>query len=372
MERYDYEERARLRNQGGSDRFYNADRHNRFRDDDDRFGREDRESDFDRYTRNRYGRGDSGRSQQSGFGYNQDRPDRWNSQYSSNERYGSFGGGDRWEYRPQEDYRSLRDDGRYGFGSQRAYNEYDQSFDSNLGGRYPSSRKDWDYDRTSSYPSYGSSYGSGYNQYGSNQYGSGQTYGTNQGSFYGSQRSGYYGGLGQNSGYGSSSNYNQEYGRNFGQGFNSSNSSSSYGSQYGQGNYNQSQSRFGSESSFESKFGKGPKGYKRSDERIKEEICDLLTSHPEVDPTEVEIKVSNSEVTLTGTVDSRHEKRLIEDLASQIAGVSDVTNQLRVQKSQDSSRSSDGQYRSGQSQGFGGQTSGSQKEGGQQSSKSIQ
>jgi hypothetical protein len=192
--------------------------------------------------------------------------------------------------------------------------------------------------------------------------------------FYGSQRPGYSGGFGQSSGYGSSGGYNQEYGRNYGQGYNSSNSSSNYGSQFGQGNYNQGQSRWGSESSFQSKSGRGPKGYKRSDERIKEEISDLLTSHHEVDPSEVEIKVSNCEVTLTGTVESRHEKRLIEDLVSQISGVSDVTNQLRVQQSQDSSRTSgDGQqYRSGQSQGFGGQTSSSQKEGGQQSSKSIQ
>jgi len=380
MERYDYEERARLRNQGGSDRFYNSDRNNRFRDEEERYGRDDRESDFDRYSRNRYGRDsmtNRGYQGSGNYGYNQDRQqDRWNSQYSSNDRFGSS---DRYEYRPQEDYRSLRDEGRYGSGSgnyysQRAYNEYDQSFDSNLGGRYPSSRKDWDYDRTSSYPSYGSSSSSGYNQFGSNQYGSGQSYGTNQGSFYGGQRPGYSGGFGQNSGYGSSGGYNQEYGRNYGQGYNSSNSSSTYGSQYGQGNYNQGQSRWGSESSSQSKSGRGPKGYKRSDERIKEEISDLLTSHHEVDPSEVEIKVSNCEVTLTGTVESRQEKRLIEDLVSQISGVSDVTNQLRVQQSQDSSRTSgDGQqHRSGQSQGFAGQTSSGQKDGSQQSSKSIQ
>jgi osmotically-inducible protein OsmY len=370
MDRYNDEDRQRNRNRGGQDRSFSADRSNRFRDDEDRYSRDD--SDFDRYSRNRYGRdSESNRYAQSGYG-NQDR---FNSQYSSNDR--STGGSDRWEYRPQEDYRSLRDDTRYDNSrsfSQRAYNEYDRNFDSNsnLGG-YPSGRKDWDYDRTSSNQGYNSSQGSGYNQYGSNQYGSGQsTSGTNYGSSYGSQRPGYSGSSGQNSGYGSSNNYNQEYGRNSGQGYNS-NFSSSYGSQQGQGNYNQGQSRWGSESSFESKSGKGPKGYRRSDERIREEISDLLTSHHEVDPSEVEIKVSNCEVTLTGTVNSRHEKRLIEDLASQISGVSDVTNQLRVQPSQDQSRSSsDGQYRSGQSQGLSGQASGSQKEGSQQSSKSIQ
>jgi len=361
MERYDYEERARQRNQGGSDRSYYADRNSRSRDEEERYGRD--ESDFDRYSKNRYGRdSSSSRPYQGSFGSNQDRPERWNSQYSSNER---FGESDRHEYRPQDDYRSARDEGRYGNGQHfqgqnsqsRAYNEYDQRFDSNLGGRNSSSRKDWDYDRTSSYPSYGSSQSSGYNSYGSNQYGSGQSYGSNQGSFYGGQRSGQLGGFGQNSGYGSSQNYGQEHGRNFGQGYNSSN----YDSQYGQGNYNQGQSRYGSGSSYESHSGKGPKGYKRSDERIKEEFSDLLTSHHEIDPSEVEIKVSGSEVTLTGTVESKHEKRLIEDLASQISGVGDVNNQLRVQKN-----------KSGQSQSFGSQSSSSQKEGSQQSSKSIQ
>jgi len=379
MDRYNDEDRQRNRSRGGQDRSYSAgrndyssERSSRYRDDEDRYSRDD--SDFDRYSRSRYGRdNDSARFSQTGYG-NQDR---FSSQFSSNDRsndrYGS-GGSDRWEYRPQEDYRSLRDDTRYDNSrsfSQRAYNEYDRSFDSNLGG-YPSGRKDWDYDRTSSNQGYNSSQGSGYNQYGSNQYGSGQSsQGTNYGSSYGSQRPGYSGSSGQNSGYGSSSNYNQEYGRNSGQGYNS-NYSSSYGSQYGQGNYNQGQSRWGSESSFESKSGKGPKGYRRSDERIREEISDLLTSHHEVDPSEVEIKVSNCEVTLTGTVSSRHEKRMIEDLASQISGVSDVTNQLRVQQSQDQSRSSSDGQRSGQSQGFSGQASSSQKDGSQQSSKSIQ
>jgi osmotically-inducible protein OsmY len=340
------------------------------------------DSDFDRYSRNRYGRGNSGddwthsndfsrggegsrygRDQGDHGMYSQNRwgqsTDRFNSQYSANDRYNS-GGSDRWADRPSEDYRSLRDDSRFeSSGSRsynpRGYNEYDQSFDSNLGGRnsYSSGRKDWDYDRTSS-SGYGSSQSSGYNPYGSSRHDSGQTFGTNYSSS-GSQRQGYSGSLGQNSGYGSSGSYNQEYGRN-------------------SGNYNQGQSRWGSESSFDSKSGRGPKGYRRSDDRIKEEICDLLTSHHEVDPSEVEVKVSNCEVTLTGNVSSRQEKRQIEDLASQVQGVSDVTNQLRVQSPQDSSRfsSSEGSHRSGQSQGFSGQSSSSQKDGGQQSSKSIQ
>jgi osmotically-inducible protein OsmY len=224
-------------------------------------------------------------------------------------------------------------------------------------------RNDWDSSRSSSY-SPGSSYSSG----------SSQSYNPSQG-YYGSQNRGSFGSYGQNQGQGSSYyGYDQGYGRNFGQGYGSY---SSYGSQYGQaGNDYLGQQRSGS--SFQSKAGRGPKGYRRSDERIKEEISDLLTSHHEVDPSEVEVKVSNCEVTLTGTVSSRHEKRLIEDLASQVTGVSDVTNQLRVQqgsdssRSQDQSRSSQDQNKSSLSHGSTNQTSGGLGQGSQQSSKSIQ
>jgi osmotically-inducible protein OsmY len=76
--------------------------------------------------------------------------------------------------------------------------------------------------------------------------------------------------------------------------------------------------------------GKGPKGYQRSDERIREAISDELTDHPEIDASEIEIEVKKGEVTLTGTVDSREAKRMTEDVAEQSSGVQHVSNQLRV------------------------------------------
>ena len=59
--------------------------------------------------------------------------------------------------------------------------------------------------------------------------------------------------------------------------------------------------------------GKGPKGYKRSDERIHDEICERLTRHPLVDASLVEVHVQNGEVTLTGEVLDRRMKHLTED-----------------------------------------------------------
>lgn len=78
--------------------------------------------------------------------------------------------------------------------------------------------------------------------------------------------------------------------------------------------------------------GRGPRNYRRSDERIREEINDRLTDHPDIDPSDVEVTVAAGIVTLTGTVEDRHAKRLAEDITDGVAGVSDVNNQIRVRR----------------------------------------
>jgi len=76
--------------------------------------------------------------------------------------------------------------------------------------------------------------------------------------------------------------------------------------------------------------GRGPKGYRRSDDRIREDVCDRLSWNDEVDATEITVRVSNCEVTLEGTVETRHMKRLAEDISEDVPGVLDVHNKLRV------------------------------------------
>jgi osmotically-inducible protein OsmY len=78
--------------------------------------------------------------------------------------------------------------------------------------------------------------------------------------------------------------------------------------------------------------GRGPRGYRRSDERIREDINDHLTDDWYVDASDVEVTVNNGMVTLTGRVDNRDEKRRAEDIAECVSGVSDVSNQLRVER----------------------------------------
>jgi len=90
----------------------------------------------------------------------------------------------------------------------------------------------------------------------------------------------------------------------------------------------------------ESHRGKGPKGYKRSDERVKEEISDKLSDDHSLDASEIEIEVKNGEVTLSGTVSDRADKRRAEDLVESVSGVSNVENRIRVSSSSSSSSTS--------------------------------
>jgi osmotically-inducible protein OsmY len=78
--------------------------------------------------------------------------------------------------------------------------------------------------------------------------------------------------------------------------------------------------------------GRGPKGYRRSDERIKEDVNDRLSDDYYLDASDVEVAVTNTEVTLTGTVNSREDKRRAEDLAESVSGVTNVENRLRVKQ----------------------------------------
>ncbi len=81
---------------------------------------------------------------------------------------------------------------------------------------------------------------------------------------------------------------------------------------------------------FPSHRGKGPVGYTRSDERIRELVCDALTDDHYVDATHIEVTVRNGEVTLAGTVDDRVQKRMAEACVESVGGVKDVHNQLRI------------------------------------------
>jgi len=137
-------------------------------------------------------------------------------------------------------------------------------------------------------------------------------------------------------------------------GFGQSGGSSNYGSSGMQGREATTERYPGSEdgrqqqSSFR---GRGPKGYERSDERLREMICERLTDDPQIDASEVSVEVTNKVVKLTGSVEERRIKYQIEDVIEQCGGVRDIDNQLRVQSQ--GSQSQGSQSQGSQSQQYG-------------------
>lgn len=80
--------------------------------------------------------------------------------------------------------------------------------------------------------------------------------------------------------------------------------------------------------------GRGPKGYVRSDERLKEIVCERLTDHPKIDASDVNVEAKAGEITLTGEVSDRMMKWRIEDLIEDATGGALVHNRLRVRRSE--------------------------------------
>lgn len=79
-------------------------------------------------------------------------------------------------------------------------------------------------------------------------------------------------------------------------------------------------------------YGKGPKGYKRSDERIREDVCEVISRQGYVDASDVEVTVERGVVLLAGTVTERLDKRALERMAEHVHGVDEVRNELRLRR----------------------------------------
>ena len=78
--------------------------------------------------------------------------------------------------------------------------------------------------------------------------------------------------------------------------------------------------------------GTGPRDYQRSEDRIREDVCYRLADDDMVDASDIQVEIKDEEVILTGTVNSREEKRRAEDLVESIYGVRNVENRLRVNR----------------------------------------
>ncbi|WP_332309598.1 BON domain-containing protein [Burkholderia ubonensis] len=83
---------------------------------------------------------------------------------------------------------------------------------------------------------------------------------------------------------------------------------------------------------------RGPKGYTRSDERIREDVCERLARALGIDVSDVSVKVQDGRVELDGTVPARWMRHGIEDIADSCLYVRDVENHVKVRRVEDDTR----------------------------------
>ncbi|MGE0130807.1 MAG: BON domain-containing protein [Blastocatellales bacterium] len=80
--------------------------------------------------------------------------------------------------------------------------------------------------------------------------------------------------------------------------------------------------------------GRDPRGYRRSDGSISEDVNEYLARYGQIDARQIHVSVDDGEVTLSGTAATREEKRLAEDVAGACPGVKEVRNKLRVNRTE--------------------------------------
>src|SRR5262249_828036 len=75
---------------------------------------------------------------------------------------------------------------------------------------------------------------------------------------------------------------------------------------------------------------RGPRGYRRSDKSIREHVDEYLARDGRIDTAQIQVSVDDGEVTLSGIVGTREERRLAEGVAKACLGVKEVHNKLCV------------------------------------------
>jgi osmotically-inducible protein OsmY len=81
----------------------------------------------------------------------------------------------------------------------------------------------------------------------------------------------------------------------------------------------------------------GPKGFRRADDRLLDDIAERLMYADDIDSSDVTVGVKDAKVTLDGTVPERWMRYAVDDIAESVIGVQDVENNVRVRRTEDTS-----------------------------------
>ena len=80
-------------------------------------------------------------------------------------------------------------------------------------------------------------------------------------------------------------------------------------------------------------FGKGPKGYRRSPERIIDDASERLARDFELDASGITVDLEDRVLVLKGEVGTRRDKHRAEWLLEELPGIDDIKNLITIKKS---------------------------------------
>ncbi|MBC7894346.1 MAG: BON domain-containing protein [Cytophagaceae bacterium] len=86
----------------------------------------------------------------------------------------------------------------------------------------------------------------------------------------------------------------------------------------------------------------GSKGWRRPDDRICQDVTVALDGDAGIDAGDIDVRVAEGEVTLTGTVADKFARQRAEHIAHGVFGVTDVQNMLRIKRDGDGVEASAG------------------------------
>lgn len=78
--------------------------------------------------------------------------------------------------------------------------------------------------------------------------------------------------------------------------------------------------------SAENHRGHGPRDWRKSDERLREEVCEALAADAWLDARDLNVGVDEGEVVLSGVAPCFEARERAEDIASRVVGVRAVHN----------------------------------------------
>lgn len=75
---------------------------------------------------------------------------------------------------------------------------------------------------------------------------------------------------------------------------------------------------------------RGPEGYRRSDERIREIITDMIQTDPAIDSRDLDIKVHEGRVRLTGYIPDADAEKRISAVIQRVPGIKEIESELKI------------------------------------------